>query len=146
MSVPEICALGSRLPIAENAVLFLWATAPKLAEALKVMEAWRFRYKTNMVWDKQIIGMGYWARGRHEHILIGVRGKFSPPATEHRRASIFEEKRRRHSQKPICVYEWLERAFPEARKLELFARERRPGWAVWGNEVVGDLALLEETD
>lgn len=68
MSVDEICSL--KVPTADNAVLYLWATAPKLLEALRVMDAWGFEYKTNAVWDKQIIGMGYWFRGQHELLLV----------------------------------------------------------------------------
>lgn len=146
MSPDEIKDLGPKLPIAEDAVLFLWATAPKLPLALEVMEAWGFVYKTNAVWDKVLFGMGYWFRGQHEHLLVGTRGRFPPPAAEHRRGSIFEEKRTRHSKKPSCVHEWIELAFPSAKKIELFARERRPGWAVWGNDVVSTIALLAEEE
>ena len=63
---------------AEDAVLYLWATNPKLTEAVRVMEGWGFRYVTNLVWVKDRVGMGYWARQRHELVLIGVRGHFSP--------------------------------------------------------------------
>ena len=64
MTVDEICNLP--IPTSKNAVLYLWATAPKLLEALKVMKAWGFEYKTNAVWDKDAIGMGFWFRGQHE--------------------------------------------------------------------------------
>lgn len=77
MELEEIKTLS--IPSADNAVLFLWATAPKLKEALEVMEAWGFEYRTNAVWDKEIIGMGYWFRGQHELLLVGVKGEFSPP-------------------------------------------------------------------
>ena len=57
------------LPINEiadtNCVLYLWATAPKLIEALEVIKAWGFEYKTHAIWDKGVIGMGYWFRGQH---------------------------------------------------------------------------------
>lgn len=144
MTVNQIVELGSLLPIAENAVLFLWTTAPKLMEGLKVLGCWGFVYKTGMVWDKEVIGMGYWARGQHEHLLVGVKGRYAPPRPEHRRSSIFTEGRGRHSAKPLCVYEWIERAFPKAKKLEVFARNRRPGWSAYGNEIVSDIALLGE--
>jgi len=136
MSLAEIKELGPRLPVAENSVLFLWATAPKLLEGLDVMEAWGFKYKTQAIWDKQIIGMGYWFRGMHELLLVGTRGKFSPPEPSNRRPSIFSVRRGRHSSKPVPVREWIEEAFPDACKLELFARTQSPGWAVWGNEVL----------
>lgn len=66
-------------PHSEDAVLFFWATAPKLREAMKVMDAWGFQYKTHAVWDKEKIGMGYWFRGQHELLLVGTRGDMSPP-------------------------------------------------------------------
>ncbi len=64
MTLADINALGPRLPVADDSVLFLWATVPTLVEGLGVLEAWGFKYKTQAVWDKQIIGMGYWFRGR----------------------------------------------------------------------------------
>ena len=120
---------------APNCVLYLWATAPKLPEALDVMEAWKFNYKSQMIWDKVNIGMGYWARGRHEILLIGTRGKFSPPSPDVRRPSIIRSRRTRHSAKPEVVYEYLETAHPLNKKIELFARNKRAGWTSWGLEV-----------
>jgi N6-adenosine-specific RNA methylase IME4/ParB-like chromosome segregation protein Spo0J len=136
MSDEEIKSLD--VPAAEDTVLFLWATAPRLPLALEVMEEWGFEYKTQAVWDKEKIGMGYWFRGRHELLLVGVRGDMSPPQTEHRRPSVIRSERKDHSQKPEGVSEWIEDAFPPSeghRLLELFSREAREGWTVWGNEV-----------
>jgi hypothetical protein len=65
---------------ADDAVLFLWATAPMLPQALSVMDAWGFAYRSNYVWVKDRIGTGYWNRNAHEHLLIGVRGKIPAPA------------------------------------------------------------------
>ncbi len=141
MKVPQIKALGDSIPAAKNSVLFLWATAPKLLEALSVMEAWRFRYRTHAVWDKKIIGMGYWFRGQHELLLVGTRGTYSPPAPGERIASVLSRQRQKHSRKPEEIRLWIERAFPDASKLELFAREPRDGWAVWGNEVSSTIEL-----
>jgi len=135
MDLKDIQELLPRFPIADNAVLFLWATAPKLREALGVMDAWGFTYKTQAIWDKRMIGMGYWFRGQHEIILVGTKGKYSPPIPENRVGSIYSEKRGKHSEKPRVFYDWVDSAFPSAWKLELFARKRRPGWSVWGDEV-----------
>ena len=141
MSLEEICSL--QIPADNNAVLYLWATAPKLIEALKVMESWGFTYKTNMVWDKDWIGMGYWFRGQHELLLVGVKGKFSPPK-ENRVSSVLREKRTNHSKKPEIVRNWINLWYPNYSKIELFARppknllfenESYKGWDVWGNEV-----------
>ncbi len=133
MALQEI--KGFEVPANENSVIYLWATAPKLREALEVMEAWGFTYKTHMIWDKQRIGMGYWFRGQHELLLVGTKGKYAPPDPSKRISSVISRKRERHSRKPEDVQLWIERAFPKARKLELFAREPRKGWEVWGNEV-----------
>lgn len=132
-TIQEICA---HCPdIAANAMLFLWATAPLLPEALEVMDAWGFRYKTNAVWDKEKIGMGYWFRIQHEHLLVGIRGDVPVPPEEVRVSSVFRERRTQHSRKPLAVYEWLELAFPFKSKLEMYCRTPRHGWACWGNEI-----------
>jgi len=123
------------LPIDENAVLFLWATAPKLEEALKVLNAWGFEYKTCAVWDKEVIGMGYWFRIQHELLLVGVKGSMRPPETENRVSSVIRSKRSSHSSKPEIVYEMLEAMFPNCKYLEVFARSNREGWISWGNQI-----------
>lgn len=138
MELEEICAL--KVPSAKDAVLYLWATAPKLVEALKVMEAWGFTYKTNFVWVKPSIGMGYWARVQHELLLVGVKGSFSPPKESDRYPSVINAPTEEHSKKPEIVYEMIEKAFPPAEHhlLELFARNKRAGWESFGLEVQGE--------
>ena len=106
----------------------------RLPEALQLIEAWGFRYVGNIVWVKPSIGLGHWVRNRHELLLIGQRGAFSPPDPDLRPGSVIEAPRGRHSQKPERFYQLLERGHPAASKLELFARNARPGWVVWGKE------------
>lgn len=132
MTVEELCALA--VPSAEDAVLFMWATAPKLVEALAIFDAWGFEYRTNAVWVKDKIGMGYYVRGRHELLLIGRRGTPGVPAPANRRDSVIEAPRGRHSAKPDAAYELIEVAYPSARRLELFARSERDGWDSWGHQ------------
>ena len=132
MSLGDIMALA--IPAAENSVLFLWATAPKLKEALAVIDAWNFTYKTHAVWDKELIGMGYWVRGQHELLLIATKGHFSPPEPANRPSSVIRQTRTGHSEKPDLVYSLIERMFPHGQYLELFARNTRENWASWGNE------------
>lgn len=132
MALAAIYAL--RVPAAKDATLALRATAPKLAEALAVMEAWQFEYRTCAVWDKVHIGMGYHFRGRHELLLIGVRGSPGTPAAADRPPSIFAYPRGAHSAKPPEVRGMLEVMYPARRRLELFARESAPGWTAWGDE------------
>lgn len=119
--------------IATDCVLFLWATAPKLREALQVMEEWGFAYKTQAVWDKEVMGMGYWFRGQHEIILVGTVGSPSPPAQKLRCSSVFRSKRGKHSAKPACVYDAIEKMFPGSVKGEMYQRKPRAGWVGFGN-------------
>jgi N6-adenosine-specific RNA methylase IME4/ParB-like chromosome segregation protein Spo0J len=132
MPLEEIKAL--QVPAAEDAVLFLWTVSALLPQALAVIESWGFDYKTNLVWTKKWIGPGVWLRNRHELLLLARRGVYPPPEPEDRVDSVLEAPRGRHSEKPERLYELLERMYPHASKLELFARRRRPGWAAWGNE------------
>jgi N6-adenosine-specific RNA methylase IME4/ParB-like chromosome segregation protein Spo0J len=133
LPLDEIKAL--QVPVAEDAMLFLWAVSSLLPEALEVMAAWGFTNKTTLVWIKDWIGPGVWLRNRHELLLVGRRGNHSPPDPEDRADSVLEAARGRHSEKPEQLYQLLERMYPAAAKLELFARRTRPGWTAWGNEV-----------
>lgn len=133
-TVEEI--VSHRPEVADDAVLYLWATAPKLQEALAVMAGWGFAYVTSAVWDKEIMGMGYWFRGQHELLLVGKKGGARPPPENARVSSVFRERRIGHSQKPRCVYLWIEEAFPMAAKMEMYQRTPREGWQQGhGNEV-----------
>jgi N6-adenosine-specific RNA methylase IME4/ParB-like chromosome segregation protein Spo0J len=134
MPLEEIKAL--QIPAAEHAILFLWAVNSLLPEALQVIEAWGFEYLTNIAWIKPSIGPGRWTRSRHELLLIARRGNHPAPDSEDLPDSVIEAPRGRHSEKPARFYELIERMYPQARKLELFARGTpRPGWAAWGNQV-----------
>lgn len=144
MPVEDICKM--EIPSDDNSVLYLWATAPKLIEALKVMEAWGFEYKSHAIWDKEKIGMGYWFRGQHELLLVGVKGKFSPPLPSNRIASVIKEKRGIHSKKPDGIRNYIHKCYPDSNCLEIFARVRTPGWDVFGNEVDSDVAIETEKE
>lgn len=133
----EICAL--KVPAAKNAILYLWATAPRLESGLDVLRAWGFRYKTQAVWDKEKVGMGFWFRGQHEILMVGTRGDVSPPAQPDRIASVIRCPRGRHSAKPDYVRDKIALWYPNARRLEMFSRLKRPGWEVFGNDVEYDL-------
>lgn len=132
MTLEDICAMN--VPATDDAVLFLWATSPKLTEALQVMDAWGFEYRTCMVWVKDRIGMGYYARQRHEILLIGRRGNLPVPEPADRPDSVIEAPLGRHSEKPSIVAETIVRMYPHLPRVELFARQARLGWDVWGNE------------
>lgn len=136
--VMEDIAIGAmKIPVADNAILFLWATAPKLQEALNVMKEWGFEYKTNAVWVKDKIGTGYYFRGQHELLLVGRKGDEIPvPEERNRHSSVIESPRFEHSEKPTLVYGLIEKMYPNRKYLELFARGSiRKGWVQWGNEI-----------
>ena len=126
-------------PATEDAVLFFWVTSPKLADGLEVLKAWGFTYRTCMVWVKNKIGMGYYARQQHELLLIAKRGKPPVPDPSNRPSSVFYGDRTEHSAKPEVAYELIEAMYPEYERsddvsdfCELFARTKRPGWDTWG--------------
>jgi len=133
MGIDEIKALD--VPSADDAVLYLWTTVTHAQEAFELMEAWGFEYKTQAVWDKRNLGVGYWFRGGHELLYVGVKGDVSPPNADQRRSSIFREASTEHSSKPKKVRSHIEQAHPDADKLELFSRNSRVGWEVFGDEV-----------
>jgi len=134
LSVEDICTTF-KPKVAEDAILFLWATNPKLEEALQVMQAWGFTYKTNLVWVKDKIGTGYYFRGQHELLLVGIKGSIGVPEEHTRPPSVLHSPRNEHSQKPNEVYKLIESMYPNREYLELFARNNREGWTSWGNEV-----------
>lgn len=136
MSIDDICNLDVASITKDDSILYLWATAPKLLEAIRVIESWGFQYTTNFVWIKDKMGMGYHSRGMHELLLIGKKGKMKPPGAQVRYLSVIHGTRGKHSKKPDQVYNILEQYFPpeEHKLIELFARKERKGWRSWGNE------------
>lgn len=130
-----------------DAMLFLWACWPTLRESIALLEAWGFRYVTGGAWHKRTrhgktaFGTGYVLRSASEPFLIGTLG--SPLTANNIRGVIESEDldvidavTRGHSRKPDEQYDFCRRLNPRALKfIELFARQRRPGWEAWGNEV-----------
>jgi N6-adenosine-specific RNA methylase IME4 len=133
LTVDELCALQP--PAAKDCVLFMWATPPNVLEALAVIEAWGFIYKTHLVWDSKRFRKGPWLREQHELLLVATKGHVSPPTVRARPASLFSHRRGRHGAKPVAVYEMLERMLPRARRCELFGRTKRPRWSMWSPDV-----------
>jgi N6-adenosine-specific RNA methylase IME4 len=135
------------IDIAPDARLFLWRVASMQREALDVLDAWGFTLKTEIVWcktrnGKWHFGMGRTVRGAHEVSLIAVRG--NPPVLSHSVRSTFTGEVRAHSQKPEEFYGIVEALSP-GPYLELFARQRRCGWASIGDELPPD-PLTSQTD
>lgn len=134
MTDAEIAAL----PVAEwadsAAMLFMWTTAPMLARSLPILDAWGFRYVSQLIWDKGRIGTGFWVRNRHEIVLVAKRGKFPCPRPAPFPDSVIVAPAREHSRKPEALQDRIDEVWPDHRRLEMFARGQRPGWDVFGNE------------
>ena len=128
--------LNLNIPADDDSILFLWSPASQLEIALQMLKAWGFIYKTSAVWDKEIIGMGYYFRNRHELILIGIKGEFKPPLPEDRPPSVYQERRTKYSKKPDCYYDMIEKMYPNGKYLELFASQQyNYKWTAWGNQI-----------
>ncbi|KWF28397.1 S-adenosylmethionine-binding protein [Burkholderia cenocepacia] len=135
MTLDEICKMPVNELATEDAVLFLWCSASLPQEALDVIKAWGFTFKTQAIWNKMHAGTGSYFRVQHEHLMIATRGNVPEVPYGARMPSVFEEPRREHSRKPDFAYEMIETMYPELNKIELFCRgEPRTGWAGWGNE------------
>lgn len=135
MELEEIMCLQAIEAADDDSVLFMWATSPKLKEALKVIEAWDFEYKTCAVWCKDKIGMGYYFRQQHELLLVATKGSPIVPDPANRISSIIEADRTKHSTKPDIFYSIIDSMYPNINKLELFSRGNdRPNWTGWGYE------------
>jgi N6-adenosine-specific RNA methylase IME4 len=141
MSLEEICALPVAGHAAEPAHLYLWVPNALLPWGLQVMAAWGFTYKANIVWYKvrkdggpDGRGVGFYFRNVTELLLFGTRGKLRTLGPGRRQVNIIATRKREHSRKPSAVYRIIEQCSPGPR-LELFARQRTPGWEPWGLEV-----------
>lgn len=137
MSEREIVLLPVKEVTAPDCVMAMWAVDTHLEMALRIVDAWGFRFKHLYVWvkigtsGKLQIGLGHYMRKCHEVALICTRGK--PAILDHGVPSACLASRGRHSAKPPDLHAALERLCPGPR-LELFARARRPGWTGWGNQ------------
>jgi N6-adenosine-specific RNA methylase IME4 len=138
MALEDICALPVSQLAADNAMLFLWSPTPMLEQAFTVIRAWGFEFRTAFVWVKPT-GTGLYLRQRHEHLLVARRGEFPTPEPANRPTSVIEAPRREHSRKPDQAYELIERMYPGLARIELFARQARPGWSRWGKEAPSDM-------
>lgn len=133
MSIEELCALPIADLAEDNAVLFLWATAPLLEDAFRVVKAWGFAYKTNFVWDKVKHNMGHYSSVRHEHLLLCTRGSCTPDVPK-LFDSVQNIERTGHSVKPEEFRAIIDTLYTRGAKIELFARTQHEGWTGWGQQ------------
>jgi N6-adenosine-specific RNA methylase IME4 len=138
--VAEIAALPVPTIAADDCVLFLWATVPCLEYALVVLKAWGFVYRSQYVWVKDRIGLGFWSRNKHEILLIGTRGHIPAPAPGTQWPSVIEAPVGAHSVKPEAALQMIEHYYLSLRKIELHRRgPARLGWDAWGDEAEGNM-------
>ena len=131
----------------KDCILFLWATFPKLSEALQLIKSWGFEYKTvAFVWVKQntsgkgfFFGLGWWTRSNAEICLLAVKGK--PKRKSAAISQLVITPREAHSKKPQEVRDKIVALVGDVPRIELFAREVTKGWDVWGNEVASDVSF-----
>lgn len=140
MALGDIKALPVAQSCAQDCVLLLWATWPLLPEALGVIAAWGFTYKSiGFLWVKKnrsdcghFFGLGRWTRGNSEVCLLGVRGK--PKRVSNAVSQLCFEPLTRHSEKPDEIRYRIVELLGDVPRLEMFARSSAKGWDVWGNE------------
>ena len=156
MTVDQIKKEIPKLPLAKNAVVFIWATNPKLQEAFELIAFYGLEYKTNLVWvktkDKKLWsedeiadtkiqkGTAHYVKGSHELLLIATKGNLGlPPHSARISSVVFAERTRKHSQKPAAFKKIINDFYPAKKKLEMFSRERGPyhndTWRYFGDEL-----------
>lgn len=154
MTMAQIAALPVADVAASDAHLFMWVTNPRLygdraggVSPVDILTAWGFTYRTLITWVKTATagrpdrgGMGWYFRGATEHVLYATKGAAAIPAPL-REPNVLLAAKRRHSEKPAAFYAMVDRVVPEGRRLEMFARQPRPGWTVWGHEAGGTVTI-----
>lgn len=141
MKTEDIAALPVSSIAADDCILFMWATYPLLPEALDVVKAWGFKYKTvGFVWvkknknaDTNFFGLGGWTRANSEICIIGVKGNIT--RMDAGISQVIESAIEEHSRKPAVTRTLITKLVGELPRIELFSREKTDGWDCWGNEV-----------
>jgi N6-adenosine-specific RNA methylase IME4 len=140
LSVDEIKRIPVSSVAASKSHLYLWVPNALLSEGLEVMRAWGFHYKTNIIWHKirkdggpDGRGVGFYFRNTTEIILFGIKGNLRTLKPGRSQVNIIKTKKQEHSRKPDELYSIIESCSP-GPYLELFARGKKSGWDVWGNQ------------
>ena len=143
LSLEEIKEIPVALAAGEKSHLYLWVPNALLQEGLEVMKAWGFHYKSNIVWHKvrkdggpDGRGVGFYFRNTTELILFGIRGRVRTLQPGRSQVNIIRTRKQEHSRKPDELYEIIERC-SKGPFLEIFARGKRNGWDVFGNQAEG---------
>ncbi len=140
LSLREICEIPVQVAVDEPAHLYLWVPNALLNEGLEVMRSWGFTYKTNIIWHKvrkdggpDGRGVGFYFRNTTEIVLFGIRGAQRTLKPGRTQVNIIRSQKQEHSRKPEELYKIIEECSP-GPYFELFARGKRNGWHVWGNQ------------
>lgn len=134
MTIQDLCDLDIKSMAAEDAVLFLWVTSPLLEESFQVVNAWGFKYKASMIWNKLKHNVGHYVSVRHEMVLICTKGSCKPDVPK-LHGSVLSIERTEHSRKPEEFRQIIDEIYPFGKRIELFARgAAHAGWETWGNE------------
>ena len=153
MKTNNICDLRVRDICLKDAICFMWSADAFIPDAIKVMTAWGFKYKTiAFVWlkkeksGKQVCNMGHWTMKNMEVVLLGTKGKMTQYLKSRKVRQLQEavRDRKKHSGKPDIIPEKIvEMLGDNVPKIELFARSKRLNWDVWGNEVESDESITK---
>jgi len=136
MSISKICSMPIKEMIADNSVLFLWTTSPKLEQAFEVIGSWGYEYKTSFIWDKVKHNFGHYNSVRHEILLVAGKGSSTPDNKKLFDSVISIERSEKHSEKPSFFRDMIDELYNWGDRIELFFRgkEIKDGWDIWGNE------------
>lgn len=138
MSMDEISKLPINELLDEQGHLYLWVTNAVLEDAFKLIRDWGLTYRSIFTWVKPRLGLGNYMRNCSEQLLLATKGK--APVLYHGQPNWSFLPVQDHSHKPEEVYEIIERLSP-GPYLEMFARQKHPGWHVWGREIKSDIAI-----
>ena len=146
MKEKELCAMPVNSIAEEDSLLFMWIGSPKMPEALRVGEAWGFKYSTiAFVWDKAAVVPGSYTMSQCELCLVFKKGKIPKPRGDRNIEQLLRCKRGRHSEKPLQIKDRIHKMFPDQDKIELFCRPIMglfpidENWDHWGNQVDEDV-------
>lgn len=147
MGIDDICSMRVSDISDENSVLFIWATYPMIELALQTINRWGFKYKTvAFTWvktnknDRFFTGMGYYTRANPEICLLATKGKIIKRLSRSVK-NLTVSQRGIHSRKPPEIRTKITNLFGDIPRIELFAREKIPGWDMFGNEVESDVII-----
>lgn len=137
LSIEQIEKIHAQLDVSPKHNVFMWTIDKFLHQSEQMMERLGYNLHARMIWDKTNgIAPAFTIRFAHEYLLwFYKKGNILMPAQPGKFTTVFREPATIHSRKPEIAYQMLEQMFPEARKLELFARRHRDGWDSWGDEL-----------